>query len=143
MTLGEQRAPVHGPQHSAGAASALIRRLAQVAGPSPEASPPPVLRAQGRDVRTDMVQLSAFCPRRNGGGRSGTFCAISIVCEMLRHQRAVDVFHAVKTLRNNKPNMVDLLVGLRPAGGAAAGGLARGLGGTPGLRSAGKLITME
>lgn len=47
---------------------------------------------------------------RNGGGRSGTFCAISIVCEMLQHQRAVDVFHAVKTLRNNKPNMVDLLV---------------------------------
>uniref|UniRef100_A0A8D0KGR4 protein-tyrosine-phosphatase n=1 Tax=Salvator merianae TaxID=96440 RepID=A0A8D0KGR4_SALMN len=45
----------------------------------------------------------------NGGGRSGTFCAISIVCEMLRHQSAVDVFHAVKTLRNNKPNMVDLL----------------------------------
>ncbi|XP_038602132.1 receptor-type tyrosine-protein phosphatase mu isoform X10 [Tachyglossus aculeatus] len=45
----------------------------------------------------------------NGGGRSGTFCAISIVCEMLRHQRAVDVFHAVKTLRNSKPNMVDLL----------------------------------
>uniref|UniRef100_A0AAZ3QKL9 protein-tyrosine-phosphatase n=1 Tax=Oncorhynchus tshawytscha TaxID=74940 RepID=A0AAZ3QKL9_ONCTS len=47
----------------------------------------------------------------NGGGRSGTFCAISIVCEMLQHQRSVDVFHAVKTLRNNKPNMVDLLVG--------------------------------
>ncbi|KAM7400249.1 hypothetical protein PAMA_004786 [Pampus argenteus] len=45
----------------------------------------------------------------NGGGRSGTFCAISIVCEMLQHQRSVDVFHAVKTLRNNKPNMVDLL----------------------------------
>uniref|UniRef100_A0A6I8SRJ4 protein-tyrosine-phosphatase n=1 Tax=Xenopus tropicalis TaxID=8364 RepID=A0A6I8SRJ4_XENTR len=45
----------------------------------------------------------------NGGGRSGTFCAISIICEMLHHQRAVDVFHAVKTLRNNKPNMVDLL----------------------------------
>uniref|UniRef100_A0A671NYN0 Receptor-type tyrosine-protein phosphatase kappa n=1 Tax=Sinocyclocheilus anshuiensis TaxID=1608454 RepID=A0A671NYN0_9TELE len=41
--------------------------------------------------------------------RSGTFCAISIVCEMLCHQHSVDVFHAVKTLRNNKPNMVDLL----------------------------------
>lgn len=52
-----------------------------------------------------------FC--RNGGGRSGTFCAISIVCEMLQHQHSVDVFHAVKTLRNNKPNMVDLLVRLR------------------------------
>uniref|UniRef100_A0A8C2FKQ5 protein-tyrosine-phosphatase n=1 Tax=Cyprinus carpio TaxID=7962 RepID=A0A8C2FKQ5_CYPCA len=46
---------------------------------------------------------------RNGGGRSGTFCAISIVCEMLCHQHSVDVFHAVKTLRNNKPNMVDLI----------------------------------
>lgn len=55
--------------------------------------------------------LPSLCPSpRNGGGRSGTFCAISIVCEMLRHQRSVDVFHAVKTLRNNKPNMVDLLV---------------------------------
>lgn len=29
---------------------------------------------------------------------------------MLQHQHSVDVFHAVKTLRNNKPNMVDLLV---------------------------------
>uniref|UniRef100_A0A8C2X2Y4 protein-tyrosine-phosphatase n=1 Tax=Cyclopterus lumpus TaxID=8103 RepID=A0A8C2X2Y4_CYCLU len=46
----------------------------------------------------------------NGGGRSGVFCSISIVCEMLRQQRCVDVFHAVKTLRNNKPNMVDLLM---------------------------------
>lgn len=34
---------------------------------------------------------------------------------MLRHQRTVDVFHAVKTLRNNKPNMVDLLVGPCPS----------------------------
>nr|XP_054592187.1 receptor-type tyrosine-protein phosphatase mu isoform X3 [Nothobranchius furzeri] len=45
----------------------------------------------------------------NGGGRSGVFCGVSIVCETLRQQRCVDVFHAVKTLRNNKPNMVDLL----------------------------------
>lgn len=52
----------------------------------------------------------ALSPPSNGGGRSGVFCSISIVCEMLRQQRCVDVFHAVKTLRNNKPNMVDLLV---------------------------------
>ncbi|XP_057679910.1 receptor-type tyrosine-protein phosphatase mu-like isoform X5 [Corythoichthys intestinalis] len=45
----------------------------------------------------------------NGGGRSGVFCSVNIVCDMLRQQRSVDVFHAVKTLRNNKPNMVDLL----------------------------------
>uniref|UniRef100_A0A8C6KUC2 protein-tyrosine-phosphatase n=1 Tax=Nothobranchius furzeri TaxID=105023 RepID=A0A8C6KUC2_NOTFU len=43
----------------------------------------------------------------NGGGRSGVFCASSIVCEMVKRQNVVDVFHAVKTLRNSKPNMVD------------------------------------
>uniref|UniRef100_A0A674MSJ3 protein-tyrosine-phosphatase n=1 Tax=Takifugu rubripes TaxID=31033 RepID=A0A674MSJ3_TAKRU len=43
----------------------------------------------------------------NGGGRSGVFCASSIVCEMSKRQSVVDVFHAVKTLRNSKPNMVD------------------------------------
>uniref|UniRef100_A0A4W5P438 Receptor-type tyrosine-protein phosphatase kappa n=1 Tax=Hucho hucho TaxID=62062 RepID=A0A4W5P438_9TELE len=43
----------------------------------------------------------------NGGGRSGMFCAISIVCEMIKRQNVVDVFHAVKSLRNCKPNMVD------------------------------------
>lgn len=35
------------------------------------------------------------------------FCAISIVCEMIKRQNVVDVFHAVKTLRNSKPNMVE------------------------------------
>ncbi|XP_062324074.1 receptor-type tyrosine-protein phosphatase kappa [Osmerus eperlanus] len=43
----------------------------------------------------------------NGGGRSGMFCAASIVCEMIKRQNVVDVFHAVKSLRNSKPNMVD------------------------------------
>ncbi|XP_034555400.1 receptor-type tyrosine-protein phosphatase kappa isoform X4 [Notolabrus celidotus] len=43
----------------------------------------------------------------NGGGRSGVLCASSIVCEMAKRQSVVDVFHAVKTLRNSKPNMVD------------------------------------
>ena len=35
------------------------------------------------------------------------FCAASIVCEMIKRQNVVDVFHAVKSLRNSKPNMVD------------------------------------
>ncbi|XP_028653756.1 receptor-type tyrosine-protein phosphatase kappa isoform X11 [Erpetoichthys calabaricus] len=43
----------------------------------------------------------------NGGGRSGMFCAISIVCEMIKRQNVVDVFHAVKSLRNSKSNMVE------------------------------------
>ncbi|XP_046729559.1 receptor-type tyrosine-protein phosphatase kappa isoform X11 [Silurus meridionalis] len=43
----------------------------------------------------------------NGGGRSGVFSAVTIVCEMIKRQNVVDVFHAVKSLRNSKPNMVD------------------------------------
>lgn len=54
---------------------------------------------------TDYLVL--YVCDRNGGGRSGVFCASSIVCEMAKRQSVVDVFHAVKTLRNSKPNMVD------------------------------------
>uniref|UniRef100_A0A8C4N9C0 protein-tyrosine-phosphatase n=1 Tax=Eptatretus burgeri TaxID=7764 RepID=A0A8C4N9C0_EPTBU len=46
----------------------------------------------------------------NGGGRSGTYCAISIVCDMIKGQNLVDVFTSMKTLRNNKPNLVETLV---------------------------------
>lgn len=47
---------------------------------------------------------------RNGGGRSGTFCACNILLEMIQYQNMVDIFYAVKTLRNCKPNMVESLV---------------------------------
>ncbi|XP_062866581.1 receptor-type tyrosine-protein phosphatase U [Trichomycterus rosablanca] len=45
----------------------------------------------------------------NGGGRSGTFCACTILMEMMGHHSMVDVFYAVKTLRNSKPNMVETM----------------------------------
>uniref|UniRef100_A0A8C9VP55 protein-tyrosine-phosphatase n=1 Tax=Scleropages formosus TaxID=113540 RepID=A0A8C9VP55_SCLFO len=45
-----------------------------------------------------------------GGGRSGTFCAICSINEMIQQQNIVDVFHTVKTLRNNKANMVETMV---------------------------------
>uniref|UniRef100_A0A670YG70 protein-tyrosine-phosphatase n=1 Tax=Pseudonaja textilis TaxID=8673 RepID=A0A670YG70_PSETE len=59
----------------------------------------------GRDGRTVVHCL-------NGGGRSGTFCAICSVCEMIQQQNIIDVFHIVKTLRNNKSNMVETLVSI-------------------------------
>lgn len=40
------------------------------------------------------------------------FCAIGIVVEMVKRQNVIDVFHAVKTLRNSKPNMVETPVSL-------------------------------
>ncbi len=53
------------------------------------------------------------CLSRNGGGRSGTYCASNILMEMIQYQNMVDVFYAVKTLRNAKPNMVETLVGTK------------------------------
>ncbi|XP_077193279.1 receptor-type tyrosine-protein phosphatase U isoform X2 [Paroedura picta] len=43
----------------------------------------------------------------NGGGRSGTFCACTMILEMIKRHKMVDVFFAAKTLRNYKPNMVE------------------------------------
>lgn len=51
-----------------------------------------------------------FVSFRNGGGRSGTFCACATVLEMIRCHSLVDVFFAAKTLRNYKPNMVETMV---------------------------------
>uniref|UniRef100_A0AAV2K9P4 protein-tyrosine-phosphatase n=1 Tax=Knipowitschia caucasica TaxID=637954 RepID=A0AAV2K9P4_KNICA len=45
----------------------------------------------------------------NGGGRSGTFSACTMILEMIRHHSMVDVFFAAKTLRNSKPNMVETM----------------------------------
>ncbi|KAM7383799.1 hypothetical protein PAMA_011252 [Pampus argenteus] len=45
----------------------------------------------------------------NGGGRSGTYCACTMILEMIRHHSMVDVFFAAKTLRNSKPNMVETM----------------------------------
>ncbi|TKS71400.1 Receptor-type tyrosine-protein phosphatase T [Collichthys lucidus] len=53
-----------------------------------------------------MTLASARC---TGGGRSGTFCAICSINEMIQQQNIVDVFHTVKTLRNNKTNMVETM----------------------------------
>uniref|UniRef100_A0A674N1L1 protein-tyrosine-phosphatase n=1 Tax=Takifugu rubripes TaxID=31033 RepID=A0A674N1L1_TAKRU len=44
-----------------------------------------------------------------GGGRSGTFCACTMILEMIRHHSVADVFFAAKTLRNAKPNMVETM----------------------------------
>lgn len=49
-------------------------------------------------------------PTRNGGGRSGTYCASTMILEMIKCHNMADIFYAAKTLRNYKPNMVETLV---------------------------------
>ncbi|MEQ2233891.1 hypothetical protein ILYODFUR_026402 [Ilyodon furcidens] len=58
---------------------------------------------------TKIIKTSFIPTHSNGGGRSGTFCACNILLEMIQYQNMVDVFYAVKTLRNCKPNMVESL----------------------------------
>nr|XP_006816151.1 PREDICTED: receptor-type tyrosine-protein phosphatase mu-like [Saccoglossus kowalevskii] len=45
----------------------------------------------------------------NGIGRSGIFCTLVAVCERINVEQTVDVFQAVKTLRLNRPGMVETL----------------------------------
>lgn len=78
----------------------------------PKKSVASTLREGERKKFKRNIKLCILSPR-NGGGRSGVFCASSIVCEMAKRQSVVDVFHAVKTLRNSKPNMVDTPVSER------------------------------
>uniref|UniRef100_A0A8C3Y8R5 Receptor-type tyrosine-protein phosphatase U n=1 Tax=Catharus ustulatus TaxID=91951 RepID=A0A8C3Y8R5_CATUS len=58
----------------------------------------------------------------NGGGRSGTFCASTMILEMIKCHNMADVFFAAKTLRNYKPNMVETLVSTRPSLSTLAAG---------------------
>lgn len=54
--------------------------------------------------------MHLISPARNGGGPSGTFCACTMILEMIKCRKLVDVFFAVKTLRNYKPDMIETFV---------------------------------
>ncbi|XP_066298000.1 uncharacterized protein [Branchiostoma lanceolatum] len=43
----------------------------------------------------------------DGVGRSGVFCTAHALLDRLKTEQVVDVFQAVKTLRNHRPNMVE------------------------------------
>lgn len=55
----------------------------------------------------EMGATADLSTSENGGGRSGTFCACTMILEMIKCHKMVDVFFAAKTLRNYKPNMVE------------------------------------
>ncbi|XP_013394760.1 receptor-type tyrosine-protein phosphatase epsilon isoform X4 [Lingula anatina] len=47
---------------------------------------------------------------KNGVSRCGVFCAISMACEKLKAEGEVDIFKAVKTVKMNRPQLVENLV---------------------------------
>lgn len=48
-----------------------------------------------------------------GAGRTGTFCALSTVLERVKAEGILDVFQTVKSLRLQRPHMVQTLVSVR------------------------------
>ena len=53
---------------------------------------------------------SACSPRSAGAGRTGTFIALSNILERVKAEGLLDVFQAVKSLRLQRPHMVQTLV---------------------------------
>ncbi|ERE66469.1 DNA-binding protein A-like protein [Cricetulus griseus] len=78
------------------------------AGEAPTENPAPAAE-QSKTLQEEFEEGEGrtiiYC--LNGGDHSRMFCAIGIVVEMVNQQNVVDVFHAVKTLRNSKPDMVE------------------------------------
>lgn len=54
-----------------------------------------------------------FCPSRSsaGAGRTGTFIALSNILERVKAEGLLDVFQTVKSLRMQRPHMVQTVVG--------------------------------
>ena len=59
------------------------------------------------NLRPNVVFLS---PCSGGVGRTGVFCAISIMIERLKAEGVVDVFQTVQAMRLQRPAMVQTAV---------------------------------
>lgn len=54
--------------------------------------------------------FACVCVYSAGAGRTGTFCALSTVLERVKAEGILDVFQTVKSLRLQRPHMVQTLV---------------------------------
>lgn len=56
------------------------------------------------------ITFCLVCVHSAGAGRTGTFCALSTVLERVKAEGILDVFQTVKSLRLQRPHMVQTLV---------------------------------
>lgn len=66
--------------------------------------------------RTHSVPSCSLCSA--GVGRTGVFITLSIVLERMRYEGVVDMFQMVKTLRTQRPAMVQTEVSSPPVHGS-------------------------
>lgn len=57
-----------------------------------------------------LCEFSSFCFSA-GAGRTGTFIALSNILERVKAEGLLDVFQTVKSLRTQRPHMVQTVVG--------------------------------
>lgn len=63
-----------------------------------------------RSQQTEIIVLCYSVPFSAGVGRTGVFCALCILIERLKSEAVIDVFQAVKQLREQRPAMVQTKV---------------------------------
>ena len=59
---------------------------------------------------SSAVPWNGFCVFSNGVGRSGAFCGLLTLIEILKMETAIDFFHKVKAMRIQRPGMVQTVV---------------------------------
>ena len=58
-------------------------------------------------IRLPLSCFTMLCTCSGGCGRTGTYVAVSILIERLKTEGVVDVFHTVRSLRLQRPGMVN------------------------------------
>lgn len=71
--------------------------------------PPFFSPLEGRP-KSPLCEFSSFCFSA-GAGRTGTFIALSNILERVKAEGLLDVFQTVKSLRTQRPHMVQTVVG--------------------------------
>ena len=58
----------------------------------------------GREERPVLVHCM------DGASQSGLYCACAVICEIIRQEEEVDIFHVVKHIKRRRPQCVNSLV---------------------------------
>ena len=67
-------------------------------------------RSVVRHVQSGAIYIHHCCYCSGGCGRTGTYIAISILLERLKTEGVVDIFQTARTLRLQRPSMVQSIV---------------------------------
>ena len=59
-----------------------------------------------------VVPWNNLCVFSNGVGRSGAFCGLLSLIEIIKMETAIDFFNKVKAMRTQRPGMVQTVVSI-------------------------------